>query len=177
MIPKSGHRFSEKDHAQNKKGGPMPDVSAFARDYRGYGDQPPAVRWPNGARLALSIVVNFEEGAELSLARGDERNEFVYEIVERIDGVPDACMESHFAYGTRAGWPRIRALLKRYGVKATINACGRAVATSPWLAAEAAADGHEVCSHGLPWERPANMPEAHERQGIPKAGQANAPPP
>ena len=116
------------------------------RDYRGYGDNPPAVRWPNGARLALSIVVNFEEGGELSLSRGDERNEYVYEIVERIDGVPDACMESHFAYGTRAGWPRIRALLKRYGVKGTINACGRAVATSPWLAAEAAADGHEVCS-------------------------------
>ena len=64
--------------------------------------------------LALSIVVNFEEGAELSLSRGDERNEYVYEIVERIDGVPDACMESHFGYGTRAGWPRIRALLKRW---------------------------------------------------------------
>jgi peptidoglycan/xylan/chitin deacetylase (PgdA/CDA1 family) len=136
------------------------------RDYRGYGDNPPAVRWPNGARLALSIVVNFEEGAELSLSRGDERNEYVYEIVERIDGVPDACMESHFAYGTRAGWPRIRALLKRYGVKGTINACGRAVATSPWLAAEAAADGHEVCSHGWRWERQAEMPEAREREVI-----------
>jgi len=145
-----------------------------ARDYRGHGDKPPAVRWPNGARLALSIVVNFEEGAELSLSRGDERNEYVYEIVERIDGVPDACMESHFAYGTRAGWPRIRALLKRYGVKATINACGRAVATSPWLAAEAAADGHEVCSHGWRWERQANMPEAHEREVIRKSVEAIA---
>jgi peptidoglycan/xylan/chitin deacetylase (PgdA/CDA1 family) len=141
-------------------------LTPSARDYRGYGDSAPAVRWPNGARLALSIVVNFEEGAELSLSRGDERNEYVYEIVERIDGVPDACMESHFAYGTRAGWPRIRGLLKRYGVKATINACGRAVATSPWLAAEAAADGHEVCSHGWRWERHAEMPEAHEREVI-----------
>src|SRR5262249_30191628 len=144
-----GTGFRKRINAQNKKGCDM--NLAFApseRDYRGYGDSPPAVRWPAGARLALSIVVNFEEGAELSLSRGDERNEYVYEIVERIDGVPDACMESHFAYGTRAGWPRIRALLKRYGVKATINACGRAVATSPWLAAEAAADGHEVSSHG-----------------------------
>jgi len=59
------------------------ESKSSARDYRGYGGKPPAVRWPNGARLALSIVVNFEEGAELSLARGDERNEYVYEIVER----------------------------------------------------------------------------------------------
>ena len=111
------------------------EFKSSARDYRGYGDKPPAVRWPNGARLALSIVVNFEEGAELSLTREDERNEYVYEIVERIEGVPDACMESHFAYGMRAGWPRIRALLRCYGVRATINACGRAVEISPWLAA------------------------------------------
>ena len=139
------------------------------RDYRGYGDSPPPVRWPGGARLALSVVVNFEEGAELSLARGDERNEHIYEAVERVEGVPDACMESHYAYGTRAGWPRIRALLKRYGVRATINACGRAAATSPWLAAEAVADGHEVSSHGWRWERQANMSEAQERAVIGKA--------
>src|ERR1700747_3777990 len=126
-------------------------VTPTVRDYRGHGDTPPAVRWPNGARLALAIVVNFEEGAELSLTREDERNEYVYEIVERIEGVPDACMESHFAYGTRAGWPRIRALLKRYGVKATINACGRAVATSPWLAAEAGGGGPQGCSPRRGW--------------------------
>jgi allantoinase len=145
------------------------DSSASARDYRGYGATPPAVRWPGGARLALSLVVNFEEGAELSLARGDERNEHVYEIAEKIEGVPDACMESHFAYGTRAGWPRIRALLKKYGVRATINACGRAAAISPWLAAEAVADGHEVSSHGWRWERQAEMSEAHERAMIRQA--------
>ena len=144
------------------------DPQPPARDYRGYGGNPPPVRWPGGARLALSVVVNFEEGAELSLSRGDERNEHVYEISERVDGVADACMESHFAYATRAGWPRVRALLKRYGVHATLNACGRAVQTSPWLAAEAAGDGHEVCCHGWRWERQANMPEAEERAVIRK---------
>jgi peptidoglycan/xylan/chitin deacetylase (PgdA/CDA1 family) len=138
-------------------------AQASAPDYRGYGGQPPPVRWPGAARLALSVVVNFEEGAELSIARGDERNEHVYEISEKVEGVPDACMESHFAYGPRAGWPRIRALLRRYGVRATLNACGRAVQTSPWLAAEAIADGHEVCSHGWRWERQAEMTQAQER--------------
>src|ERR1700720_4129852 len=151
------------------------DSSALARDPRGSAATPPAVPWPGGRRLALSLVVNFEEGAELSLARGDERNEHVYEIAERVEGVPDACMESHFAYGTRAGWPRIRALLKKYGVRATINACGRAAAISPWLAAEAVADGHEGSSHGWRWERQAEMSQGPERGMIRQAGGAPSP--
>ncbi len=76
------------------------------RDFRGYGSNPPAIRWPNDARLAVSVVVNVEEGAEFSIGQGDERNESVYEVVEEITGVRDLCMESHFEYGPRAGWPR-----------------------------------------------------------------------
>jgi peptidoglycan/xylan/chitin deacetylase (PgdA/CDA1 family) len=136
------------------------------RDFRGYGDAPPAVRWPNGARLALSVVVNVEEGAELSLSMGDESNETTYEIDESVEGVRDLCMESHYEYGTRAGWPRIRKVLASYGVKATVNACGRAVACSPWLAAQAVADGHEVAAHGWRWERQVYMDEAQERAVI-----------
>jgi allantoinase len=130
--------------------------------------------WPNGARLALSIVVNVEEGAELSLGIGDEANEFIYEAVERIEGARDLCMESHFEYGTRAGWHRIRALLRDYEVTATLNACGRAIALSPWLAAEAVADGHEVSSHGWRWERQAHMDEATERAVIARSVEAIA---
>ena len=136
------------------------------RDFRGYADAPPPVRWPGGARLALSIVVNLEEGAELSLSSGDERNESVYEVVEEVTGVPDLCMESHFEYGPRAGWPRIRDLLQSFGCRATLNACGRAVARSPWIAREAAALGHEVSCHGWRWERHAAMAEADERGAI-----------
>jgi allantoinase len=123
------------------------------RNFRGYASHPPMVRWPGDARLAVSVVVNVEEGAELSLAMGDERNEPVYEVVDHIERVPDLCMESHFGYGTRAGWPRIRGALKRYGVKATMNCCARAIAYSPWLAKEAVFDGHEISSHGWRWER------------------------
>lgn len=136
------------------------------RDFRGYGETPPSIRWPNGARLAVSVVVNVEEGAELSVGMGDERNESVYEVVEEVRGARDLCMESHFEYGTRAGWPRIRALLRRYGVAATLNANGRALAYSPWLAREAVADGHEVAAHGWRWERHAEMPEEVERAAI-----------
>jgi allantoinase len=147
----------------------MTDVPRHDRDFRGYGDAPPPVRWPNGARLAVSIVVNIEEGAELSLGMGDEDNEFVHEVVEKVEGARDLCMESHFEYGSRAGWPRIRALLAEHGVKATLNACGRAIACSPWIAKEAVADGHEVCSHGWRWERQAHMDEDQERAVIAKA--------
>ena len=128
--------------------------------------------WPDDKRLAVSIVVNFEEGAELSIAAGDERNEHIYEVVERVDGYPDPCMTSHFAYGLNEGWPRVRALLKRYGARATLNACGRAVAQSPWLAREAAEDGHEVSAHGWRWERHVGMDEATERAAIARTVQA-----
>ena len=142
------------------------------RDFRGYGSNPPAVRWPRDARLALSVVVNIEEGAELSVAAGDATNEFIYEAVERVDGIRDLCMESHYEYGTRRGWPRIRKLLQRYKVPATLNACGRALAYSPWIAAEAVADGHEVSSHGWRWERQVHMAEAEEKRVIAQAVEA-----
>lgn len=140
--------------------------AAADRDFRGYGDAPPAIRWPNDARLAVSVVVNVEEGAELSLGAGDEANESVYEAVEKVEGSRDLCMESHYEYGTRRGWPRIRKALADRGVAATLNACGRAIALSPWLALEAAADGHEISCHGWRWERQVHMPEAEERQVI-----------
>jgi peptidoglycan/xylan/chitin deacetylase (PgdA/CDA1 family) len=118
------------------------------------------------------LVVNFEEGAELSIAAGDERNEHIYEAVERVEGCPDLCMASHFAYGINEGWPRIRALLRRYGVKATLNSCGRAVAAYPWLAREAAEDGHEISAHGWRWETHAAMDEVTERAVIARTVQA-----
>jgi peptidoglycan/xylan/chitin deacetylase (PgdA/CDA1 family) len=139
------------------------------RNFRGYGGNPPPVRWPGGAQLAVSVVVNIEEGAEMSLALGDEQNEPTYEVIDHVEHVPDFCMESHFTYGTRAGWPRIRAALKRFGVRATMNCCARAIAYSPWLAREAVADGHEISSHGWRWERQAHMSETEERGVIAKA--------
>jgi allantoinase len=142
------------------------------RDFRGARENMTAMRWPNGARLALSIVVNIEEGAELSLEAGDASNEFIYEAVEKVEGVRDLCMESHYEYGTRRGWGRIRAALRTHGARATLNACGRALAYSPWLAAEAVADGHEISSHGWRWERQVHMDEMQERSVIARAVEA-----
>jgi allantoinase len=136
------------------------------RDFRGHGEAMMGRAWPNGARLAVSVVVNVEEGAELSLSHGDERNESVYEAVEEVTSGRDLCMESHFEYGTRVGWGRIRDVLRTRGIPATLNACGRAIAFSPWLAQEAIALGHELSCHGWRWERHAGMEEAREREVI-----------
>ena len=136
------------------------------RDFEGYRHNTPDICWPGGARLAVSVVVNIEEGAELSLGSGDEQNEHIYEVKEQVEGHRDLCMESHFEYGPRAGWPRIRDVLNSRGVQATLNACGRAVAATPWIAAEAVADGHEVAAHGWRWEQHAYMDEATERSVI-----------
>lgn len=136
------------------------------RDFRGSGGRASFDSWPNGKRLAVSVVVNVEEGAELSIGMGDEANEFVYEAVQRVDGHRDLCMESHFEYGTRAGWPRLRTVLRDHGVRATLSCNGRAIAISPWLAREAVADGHEIAAHGWRWESHVGMDEARERAVI-----------
>ncbi len=138
----------------------------MTRDFRGYGDQPPDPRWPGDARVAVSFVVNVEEGAELSLSAGDERNESVYEVMDEVRGVPDACMETHFEYGTRAGYWRIMEALDRFMVPATLSACGRALEVSPWLAADGIRRGHEVAAHGYRWEPHAGMTEDDERAVI-----------
>lgn len=136
------------------------------RDFAGYRHGAPDIRWPGGAQLAVSVVVNIEEGAELSIGDGDERNEPIYEAVEEVTGTRDLCMESHFEYGPRAGWPRIRDALSARGVAATLNACGRALDRTPWIAAEAVAAGHEVAAHGWRWERHVHMDDPTERRAI-----------
>jgi peptidoglycan/xylan/chitin deacetylase (PgdA/CDA1 family) len=138
----------------------------YSRDFRGYGGQPPDPRWPGGARLALSIVLNVEEGAELSLTAGDDRNEAVHEMREEVAGAPDPCMLSHYEYGPRAGYWRIMDLLGDFQAPATLSACARAVELSPWLARDAVGRGHEVSAHSYRWERHAGMSEGEERAVI-----------
>ncbi|KPQ32375.1 MAG: putative xylanase/chitin deacetylase [Phormidesmis priestleyi Ana] len=140
--------------------------SSPARDFWGYGPHSPNPQWPNNARVAVSFVLNLEEGAELTLSAGDERNESVYEVISETQGVPNLAMESHFEYGSRIGFWRVLDLFDRYGIKATMNVCGRAVETSPWMALEPVKRGHELCCHGYRWEPLVYMKEPQERENI-----------
>lgn len=135
------------------------------RDLQGYKNQYPSVRWPNGARVAVSFVLNFEEGAEFCIGEGDPHNEAVYEVIDRQQ-VVDPCIESHFEYGTRVAYWRIIELAQQYGVPMTVSSCGRAVERSPWLVQDAAQRGHEIAAHGWRWETHAGMPVDTERQVI-----------
>src|SRR6201993_2809712 len=122
------------------------------RDLLGYAGAPPDPHWPGGARVAVSIVVNFEEGAELSISDGDPENEAVYEIEQRLAGRPDPAIDSHFEYGSRAGWWRIMEVLGQHGAPATVSSSGRAVERLPLLAQDAVRRGHEVSAHGWRWQ-------------------------
>ena len=66
------------------------------RDLKGYANHYPDVRWPGDARVAVSVVLNIEEGAELLLSAGDERNEAIHEAIHQVEGASDLCLESHF---------------------------------------------------------------------------------
>ena len=123
-------------------------------------------RWPGGAGLALSFVLNIEEGAELAIADGDEVNEAVHEITNRLDGMPDYCLGTHFEYGARAGYRRIVQRFIDAGLPLTLNVCGRALERTPWVADDARRHGFELCGHGWRWESPAGMDEATERDSI-----------
>ena len=141
-------------------------MTALSRDLLGYAGSPPDPRWPGGARVAVSVVVNFEEGAEYSIADGDGENEAVYEIEQRIVGRPDPAIDSHFEYGSRAGWWRIMDVLRGRGARATVSASGRAVERLPLLARDAVDRGHEVSAHGWRWESHDGLDEATERDRI-----------
>lgn len=150
--------------------GPRSVGTAFnRRDFFGYGPNRPDPQWPDGARVALSFVLNIEEGAELSYSSGDHVNESIYEIIDEVRGVPNLDMESHFEYGTRVAFWRILTLLDQYNVKVTFNTCARAVEVSPWIAAEGIARGHEVSCHGYRWEVQTYMTETEERAMIAKS--------
>jgi len=133
------------------------------RDFTGYGANPPRVRWPGDARVAVSLVLNIEEGAELALSSGDARNESVYEVHQELTGHRDLCMESHFEYGSRVGYWRVLRVLERFGVPVTLNLCTRALQATPWIAADAVARGHEIMCHGWRWDDHAALDEATER--------------
>jgi peptidoglycan/xylan/chitin deacetylase (PgdA/CDA1 family) len=136
------------------------------RDLHGYRSRVPDVRWPGGAGLAVSFVLNVEEGAEFAVTAGDPRNESRHEVNNEIVGAPDLCMQSHFGYGARVGYGRITGLLAEAGLPLTLNACARALEATPWIARDAAGRGFEVCCHGWRWESHAGMDEERERETI-----------
>jgi len=140
------------------------------RDLVGYGPNPPVVRWPNGAKIAVSVVVNYEEGSEYSILDGDPRGESSGESPSNVPvGERDLANESFFEYGSRAGVWRILRELDRYGVKGTFFCCALALERNAQVGPEIIRQGHEVMGHGNRWEEYYRMDRDTEREAIKQA--------
>jgi allantoinase len=137
----------------------------YPRDLIGYGANPPHARWPREARVAVSIVLNYEEGAEYCVLHGDAHSESVLTDVGG-DPLPDARnlnVESVFEYGSRVGIWEIMRILRERRVDATIFAVGMALDRNPEAAAHIAQSGFEVACHGQRWIDYQFVAEAVER--------------
>ncbi len=139
------------------------------RDLAGYGRHRPHADWPGGARVAVSFVLNYEEGGERNVMDGDPHAE-IY-LVPEVSGarpVPgrNYNVEDLFEYGSRAGFWRILRIFEERRVPFTSWAVGLALQRNPEAGIAMAEAGHEVASHSWRWIDYADMPEEQERADI-----------
>jgi len=145
---------------------------SYPRDLIGYGRKTPDPKWPGGARLALQIVMNYEEGGERSILHGDTESEsFLHEVVatEPLPGVRNLNVESVYEYGSRAGFWRLLRMFAARNIKITVYAVAMALERHPEAAAAIVEAGHEVMSHGWRWIDYQYMSEAEERDHMRRA--------
>ena len=120
----------------------------YPRDMKGYGRAIPDPKWPDGARVAVQFVLNYEEGGENNVLHGDAASEaFLSEIVgaQPWPGQRHWNMESIYEYGLGDVYKR----------QDQVQAMKEA--------------GWEIASHGLKWVEHKDMPEDEERRQIAEA--------
>ncbi len=145
---------------------------SVSRDLVGYGRDAPHPRWPGAARVAVQFVLNYEEGAERSVERGDPASEhFLSEMIgaQPIPGMRHMSMESLYEYGSRAGFWRIFRLFERTGLPLTVFGVAEAMALNPEAVAAMRSLDWEIASHGLRWIDHQHVPEETERAHIRRA--------
>jgi allantoinase len=125
----------------------------YPRDLIGYGGNPPHARWPRDSRVAISLVLNYEEGGESCVLHGDAHSESVLTDVggDPLENARNLNVESNFEYGSRVGFWEIMRILRERRVDATVYAVGMALQRNPEAAAHIAASGFEVACHGHRW--------------------------
>ncbi len=146
------------------------DVTHYPRDMTGYGATPPAANWPDGARIAVQIVLNYEEGGENCILHGDAASEaFLSEITgaQPWPGQRHWNMESIYEYGARAGFWRVHRALRDLPV--TVYGVATALARAPEQVKAMKEAGWEIASHGLKWIEHKDMTEEEERAQIREA--------
>jgi OHCU decarboxylase len=144
----------------------------YTRNMRGYGPKAPNANWPNGAKVAVQFVLNYEEGGENCLLHGDAGSEgFLSDIPGAAPwaGQRHWNMESIYEYGARAGFWRLHRLFTGADIPVTIYGVASALARNPEQVAAMKSAGWEIASHGLKWVEHKDMPEDEERTAIAEA--------
>ena len=125
----------------------------YPRDMVGYGAKKLKVKWPNNARIALQIVLNYEEGAENCVLHGDKHSEvFLSEIIgAQPVKARHISMESLYEYGSRSGFWRLHKLFQEKKIPITIFGVGMALEKNPEICKAIKDANYEVASHGWRW--------------------------
>jgi putative urate catabolism protein len=147
-------------------------MTEYPRDLIGYGRTPPDPRWPNGARIAVQFVLNYEEGEENNILHGDAASEaFLSEIVgaQALHGVRHMNMESIYEYGSRAGFWRLHRMFTERAVPVTVYAVATALDRNHEAAAAMKEADWEIASHGLKWIDYQYMDRETERRHMAEA--------
>ncbi len=144
-------------------------MNRYPRDFRGHGPDAPDAAWPGGAKIAVSVVLNYEEGGENNILHGDGQSEaFLSDIAGAAPwpGMRHWNMESIYDYGARAGFWRLHRLFVEKGIPVTIYGVTSALARNPEQVAAMKAAGWEIASHGLKWVDHRDMPAEEEARQI-----------
>ncbi|WP_028957613.1 allantoinase PuuE [Sulfitobacter sp. 20_GPM-1509m] len=145
-------------------------MNRYPRDMTGHGATPPAANWPDGAKIAVQIVLNYEEGGENNILHGDAASEaFLSEITGAQPWVGQRHwnMETIYEYGSRVGFWRLHRMMADLPV--TVYGVATALARAPEQVKAMQTAGWEIASHGLKWVEHKDMPEDEERAAIAEA--------
>jgi OHCU decarboxylase len=145
---------------------------AYPRDLAGYGRTPPFADWPNGARVALQFVINYEEGGENNILHGDAASEaFLSEIVGAAPwpGQRHMNMESIYEYGSRAGFWRLHRMFTERAMPVTVYAVATAMKRNREPVAAMNEAGWEIATHGYKWIDYRDVPAEVEARDIAEA--------
>lgn len=143
------------------------DLIGPEQNYIGYGRHAPPVLWPNGAKVAISIAVNFEAGSERSYSHGDDVSEGLLEFPSSVPKtMRDLGAESIHEYESRAGVWRMARLFEEYDVPVTYFTTAVSLETVPEVAAWIKDRADEACFHGYRWEEPWLLSAEQERYNV-----------
>lgn len=147
-------------------------MTDYPRDMIGYGAAVPKANWPDGARVAVQFVINYEEGGENNILHGDAASEaFLSEIVGAA-AWPDQrhpSMESIYEYGSRAGFWRLHRMFTGRNIPVTVFGVAMALERNPDVVAAMNAAGWEIASHGYKWIDYKDVDVKVERKDIAEA--------